>query len=262
MIFCPLFSGSSGNSIFVSSTNTKILIDAGMPGKSIDSALKEIGESGAELDGIFVTHEHSDHTKGIGILSRKYDIPIYANELTWKSMVGSIGKIKEENIKIICKDYVTVKDMEIKSFVIPHDAVAPRGYVVLAEGKKACVVTDLGYFTEEIRDAIIDGDIILLEANHDVEMLKVGPYPYPLKKRILSDVGHLSNEACGQAIVSIQTGKQKKIILGHLSQTNNQPDLAYQTVLNILNENYVNLQREISIHMAKRNMPSNYTKVV
>ena len=262
MIFCPLFSGSSGNSIFVSSNNAKILVDAGMPGKSIDSALKEIGESGTELDGIFVTHEHSDHIKGIGILSRKYDIPIYANELTWKAMIGAIGKVKEENIKVINKNNITIKDMEIKSFVISHDAVAPRGYVILAEGKKACVVTDLGYFTDEVREAIMDGDIILLEANHDVEMLKVGPYPYPLKRRILSDIGHLSNEACGRAIVSMQTGKQKKIILGHLSQTNNQPDLAYQTVLNILNGNGVNLEKEISIHMAKRNMPSNYTKVV
>ena len=262
MIFCPLFSGSSGNSIFVSSNNTKILVDAGMPGKSIDSALKEIGESGSELDGIFVTHEHSDHIKGIGILSRKYNIPIYANEPTWKAMIVALGKIKEENIKVVDKTHVIIKDMEIKSFITSHDAAAPRGYTIFADGKKACVVTDLGCFTDEVREAIIDGDIILLEANHDVEMLKVGPYPYPLKRRILSDVGHLSNEACGRAIVSMQNGRQKKIILGHLSQTNNHPDLAYLTVLDILNANGVNLQKEITIHMAKRNMPSNYTKVV
>jgi len=262
MIFCPLYSGSSGNSIFVSSTNTKILVDAGMPGKSIDSALKEIGESGSELDGIFVTHEHSDHIKGIGILSRKYNIPIYANELTWKAMIGSIGKVKEENIMVMNKSHVSIKDMEITSFVIPHDAAAPRGYVILAEGKKACVVTDLGYFTDEVKAAIMDGDIILLEANHDVEMLRMGPYPYPLKRRILSDIGHLSNEACGNAIVSMRNGRQKKFILGHLSQTNNQPDLAYQTVLSILNASGADLEKEISIHMAKRNMPSNYTKVV
>lgn len=262
MIFCPLFSGSSGNSIFVASDNTKILVDAGMPGKSIDNALKEIGEKGAELDGIFITHEHSDHIKGVGIFSRKYDIPIYANELTWKSMIGSLGKIKEENIVVMNKDHVTIKDMDIFAFPIPHDAAAPRGYSIIANGKKACVATDLGHFTEEVKAAIIDGDVVLLECNHDIEMLKVGPYPYPLKRRILSDVGHLSNEACGNAILSMQNGRQKKFILGHLSQTNNQPDLAYQTVFGILQCNGVDLEKEININMAKRSMPSNYTKVV
>jgi phosphoribosyl 1,2-cyclic phosphodiesterase len=262
MIFCPLFSGSSGNSIFVASNSAKILIDAGMPGKSIDSALKEIGEKGEELDGIFITHEHSDHIKGVGIFSRKYNIPIYANELTWKSMMGSIGKIKEENIMVMNKSHVTLKDMDIFAFPIPHDAAAPRGYSVTANGKKACVATDLGHFTDDVKEAIIDGDIILLECNHDIDMLKVGPYPYSLKRRILSDIGHLSNEACGEAILTMQNGNQKKIILGHLSQTNNHPDLAYQTVFNILQGDGVDLEKEIAITMAKRNMPSNYIKVV
>jgi phosphoribosyl 1,2-cyclic phosphodiesterase len=262
MIFCPLYSGSSGNSIFIASSKAKILIDAGLPGKSIENALNEIGESCADLDGIFITHEHSDHIKGVGILSRKYDVPIYANEQTWKSMSGLIGKIKEENIQIFNKHHICVKGMDIFSFPIPHDAAAPMGYSVIADGKKACVATDLGHFTEEVRNAIIDGDVILLECNHDIEMLKFGPYPYPLKRRILSDIGHLSNEDCGRAIAGMQTGKKKKFILGHLSKTNNQPDLAYQTVLNILNANKVDLDNEISIHMAKRDMPSNYTKVV
>ena len=260
MIFCPLFSGSSGNSVFIASEGTKVLIDAGLPGKAIENALNEIGESASQIDGIFVTHEHTDHIKGIGVLSRKYNIPIYANEITWKSMIGSIGKIKEENIKIINKNYVNIKDMDIFSFPIPHDAVAPRGYSVVTQGRKACVATDMGHFSDEVKKAIIDGDIILLECNHDVEMLKFGPYPYPLKKRILSDIGHLSNEDCGRAISLMNTGK--KIILGHLSKTNNHPDLAYQTVVNILNVNKVNMDKEISIHMAKRDMPSNYTKVV
>lgn len=261
MIFCPLYSGSSGNSVFVSSGTVRILIDAGLPGKSIDAALKEIGEMPGALNGIFITHEHIDHVKGVGVLSRKYDIPIYANELTWKGMSNLIGKIKEHNIKVINSKFVDVGDLDIETFSIPHDAAAPCGYSVRCNGKKVCVATDLGNFTEEVRNSIHDADVVLLESNHDVEMLKFGPYPYPLKRRILSEIGHLSNEDCGRAIVSITGDKHKKIILGHLSKTNNYPDLAYQTVINILKENGVT-SSDITVELAKREMPSGYTQVV
>lgn len=256
MIFCPLYSGSSGNSIFVASQNTKILVDAGMPGKSIESALKHINQNPSDIDGIFITHEHSDHIKGAGIISRRYDIPIYANENTWKAMENKIGNIKENNIKIICENSVDIKDMHIISYNISHDAASPIGYALYSGNKKACIATDLGYFSEEVKNVIKDADVILLESNHDVEMVKFGPYPYPLKRRILSEVGHLSNDACGKAIVEIMDGKQKHIILGHLSKTNNYPDLAYQTVLNILKENHIEIGRDISLNLARRDMPS------
>ena len=256
MIFCPLYSGSSGNSVFVASENTKILVDVGMPGKSIESALKHINQSPNDIDGIFITHEHSDHIKGAGIISRRYDIPIYANENTWKAMENKIGNIKDHNIKIINNNYVDINDMHIVNFSISHDAAAPIGYALYSGNKKACIATDLGYFSEEVKAIIKDADVILLESNHDVEMVKFGPYPYPLKRRILSDVGHLSNDACGKAIVEIMNDKQKHIILGHLSNTNNFPDLAYQTVINILKENYIEIGRDISLNLAKRDMPS------
>ena len=258
MIFCSLYSGSSGNSIFVSSGNTKVLIDAGMPGKSIEQALNRIGETGNNIDAIFVTHEHTDHTKGVGILSRKYDIPIYANELTWNAMERTLGKIKETNIKFIEKKCVNINDMDILNYDIPHDAVNPSGYALHHAGKKVCIATDLGYFSEDIKNNLLDADVILLESNHDVEMLKFGPYPYPLKKRILSDVGHLSNEACGHAITDLMNSKMKRVILGHLSKTNNYPELAYQTVINILKEKGIELNKDIALTLAKRDMPSNY----
>ena len=226
MIFCPLYSGSSGNSIFVASENTKILVDAGMPGKSIESALKHINQNPNDIDGIFITHEHSDHIKGAGIISRRYNIPIYANEYTWSAMESKIGNVKESNIRIISDNCVDIKDMHIINYKISHDAAAPIGYAMCSGDKKACIATDLGYFSEEVRSIIKDADVILLESNHDVEMVKFGPYPYPLKRRILSDVGHLSNEACGKAIVEIMNHKQKHIFLGHLSKTNNHHDLA------------------------------------
>jgi phosphoribosyl 1,2-cyclic phosphodiesterase len=260
MIFCPLYSGSTGNSIFVASEYTKILVDAGMPGKSIEGALKHINQNPSDVDGIFITHEHSDHIKGAGIISRRYDIPIYANENTWKAMETKIGNIKDDNIKVIYNNTVEIKDMHIINYNISHDAVAPTGYALYSGNKKACIATDLGYFSDEVKAMIKDADVILLESNHDVEMVKFGPYPYPLKRRILSDVGHLSNEACGKAIVEIMNDKKKHIILGHLSKTNNYPELAYQTVANILNENQIKIGKDISLILARRDMPSDLIK--
>ena len=263
MIFCSLYSGSSGNSMFIASDKAKILIDAGLPGKKIDAALQEINQDSRDLNGIFITHEHSDHIKGIGVLSRKYDIPIYANAYTWSAMENSIGKIKEHNVKIIDKRSITkIQDMNIKAFNIPHDAVAPMGYTVSDGEKSISVATDFGTFTREIYDNIKDSEVILLESNHDVNMLKFGPYPYPLKRRILSEIGHLSNDDCGSAIVELsKCSLKKKIILGHLSNTNNQPDLAYQTVLNVLNENGIKQNQDIILTMANRHNPSSYIEI-
>ena len=263
MIFCSLYSGSSGNSMFVATDKVKILIDAGLPGKRIDEALKQINQEPTNLNGIFITHEHSDHVKGVGVLSRKYDIPIYANGDTWAAMESSIGKIKEHNIKVIDKRSITqIEDMSIKAFNIPHDAVSPTGYTISDSKKSISVATDFGTFTREIYDNIKDSEVILLESNHDVNMLKFGPYPYTLKRRILSEIGHLSNDDCGNAIVElVKCDSNKKVILGHLSNTNNQPDLAYQTVLNVLNENGIKQQKDIILTMANRHNPSSYIEI-
>lgn len=258
MIFCSLYSGSSGNSILVGNDSTKVLIDAGMPGKKIDEALAKIDQNPKEIDGIFVTHEHSDHVKGVGVLSRKYDIPVYANSDTWEAMSKTVGKIKEKNIKIMDKrSTVEINDLSIKSFIIPHDASGPVGYTIKSKDKTASIATDFGTFTEEIKDNIKESDIILLESNHDVSMLKFGPYPYNLKRRILSEIGHLSNDDCAKAILElVKYGREKHVILGHLSGTNNHPDLAYQTVINILEEKGIKLGEDINIKMASRHEPS------
>ena len=263
MIFCSLYSGSSGNSIFVSENNSNILIDAGLPGKKIDEALKSIGQKPEDLDGIFITHEHSDHIKGVGVLSRKYDIPIYANDKTWSALEGSIGKVKEHNIKIMDRrSTVEIGDLSIKSFIIPHDAIAPVGYTIAGNKNQVSVATDFGVFTEEIFNNIKDSQTILLECNHDINMLKFGPYPYNLKRRILSEVGHLSNDDCGEALVRLaKSGLGKNLILGHLSRTNNHPDLALQTVLNIINEKGIKQGEDIHISMADRNKASGYLEL-
>ena len=258
MKFYSLYSGSSGNSIFISSGNTNILIDAGMPGKAIDSALDSIDVNPKEIDGIFITHEHIDHVKGAGIISRKHDIPIYANEETWCAMEKSLGKVKEHNIKVLKERHISIKDIDIINFSIPHDAANPVGYTAICGNKRVSIATDLGCFTEEVERNIKDSNVILLESNHDVEMLKFGPYPYNLKRRILSNVGHLSNEACGNAIMNLLDGNHKDIILGHLSKTNNYPDLAYETVTSVLKENGVKLNHDVTITLADRKEPSSY----
>ncbi len=256
MKFCPLFSGSSGNSIFVGENDTNILIDVGMPGKSIDKELNDIGVDPKTIDGIFITHEHSDHIKGVGVLSRKYDIPVYAPSLTWQAMEGKIGAIKEKNIKVADEKYTEIKSLIVENFPISHDAACPRGYKVHGINKKACIATDLGYFSAEVKSALDDSDIILLESNHDIEMVKFGPYPYPLKQRILSTIGHLSNEDCGKAIVEVLKGDYKTIYLGHLSKTNNYPELAYETVVGVLREHNIDIKKDIELRMCNRDKHS------
>lgn len=264
MIFCSLYSGSSGNCILVGSEKAKILIDVGVPGKKVIEALERIKQDPREIKGIFVTHEHGDHIKGVGIISRKFDIPIYANEETWFEMKSKIGNIKEKNIKIIEKRSLTIiDDLNIQAFNTPHDAVAAMGYTVMdLKGNKSSIVTDLGTFTDEIKQNIKDSDIILLEANHDVEMVKFGPYHYDLKRRVLSEVGHLCNEDCASALVEIMSDKKfRRVILGHLSNTNNIPELAYKAVVNILAENGLNYKEDLKLTIAKRHEPSNYIEI-
>ncbi|MGL5575146.1 MAG: MBL fold metallo-hydrolase [Sarcina sp.] len=264
MIFCSLYSGSSGNCILVGSEKTKVLIDVGVPGKKVIEALERIKQDPKEIKGIFVTHEHGDHIKGVGIISRKFNIPIYANEATWNEMKSKIGNIKENNINIIEKrSLTTIEDLNIQAFNIPHDAVSAMGYTITdSNGNKSSIVTDLGTFTDEIRQNIKDSDIILLEANHDIEMVKFGPYHYELKRRVLSEVGHLCNEDCADALVDIMSDKKfRRVVLGHLSNTNNVPELAYRAVVNILAENGLNYKEDLKLTIAKRHEPSNYIEI-
>lgn len=253
MEFCSIYSGSSGNSLYVASDRTRLLIDAGLSGKKIQEGLKEIGIDPLTIDGILITHEHDDHIKSAGILSRRFNIPIYANTKTWEAMIGSLGSIKEENIKIF--DTATpfeINDIYVLPFSTPHDAADPTGYSFVNGKYKISIATDIGHASENVKKNIKDSDFILLESNHDVEMLKVGPYPYPLKRRVLSDEGHLSNEDAGKTIVEILNSRIKKVMLGHLSGTNNYPELAYRTVLSVLEINGIKDGRDIEIDLAHR----------
>jgi phosphoribosyl 1,2-cyclic phosphodiesterase len=262
MWFCSLYSGSSGNCLYVGTGRTNILVDAGLSGKKVINALGEIGIQPKEIQALLVTHEHIDHIKGIGVLSRMFNIPVYANNNTWESMREVIGNIKDENVRIINTDDVfEVGDIEVKSFKTPHDAAESVGYSFLSDGRKVSIATDIGHVSDNVFNNIKNSDLVLLESNHDVEMLKFGPYPYILKRRILSDIGHLSNEDAGKAIVRLSKDRYMTVVLGHLSQQNNYPELAYMTVLSILEENNIKIDCDIKLDIAGRDSVSKFIEI-
>ena len=235
--FCSLFSGSSGNSIYIEVNGTKILFDAGLSGVKIEKALGTIGVTADELSAVFVSHEHIDHVRGVGVLSRRYNLPVYANEKTWMAMESLVGKVDSENI---CY-FETGADLEIgeakvRAFSTPHDAAESVGFCVSDGEKRVAIATDIGHMTDGILNCLIGCELVLLESNHDLRMLEVGPYPYPLKRRIQGDFGHLSNDAAGEVAVRLAKSGTKRLFLGHLSQENNYPELAYITTQNCLNK--------------------------
>ena len=223
MELCSIASGSSGNCIYAG-TESSHLIEAG---------LNSIGLKTAEMQALLVTHEHSDHISGLGVVARKYGIPIYATAETIEAVKGisSVGKVDETLFHPIEAGVeFQIGDITVEPVSISHDAANPVAYIMKQSDKKMAVITDLGKYDNYLIDKLQDLDVLLLEANHDVRMLQVGSYPYPLKQRILGDRGHLSNESSGQFLGQLLHDKFKKVVLGHLSKENNLAELAYETV--------------------------------
>lgn len=233
MELCSIASGSSGNCIYAGSDRVHLLIDAGISKKKIEEGLNGIGLKADELDGILVTHEHLDHIKGLGVMARRYGIPMYATGGTIRAAL-SCKQIGEVDSSLFCpiradEDF-QIGDMTIHPISTYHDAAEPVAFVLKNGTHAMGVITDLGKYDDAIVDSLQNLDVLLLEANHDVNMLQVGVYPYYLKQRILGDLGHLSNEASGRLLCEVLHDGMKKIVLGHLSKENNYPQLAYETV--------------------------------
>lgn len=229
--FTVLSSGSTGNATVVRNADTTLMIDAGLSAKRIEELLQQRELSGSELDGILVTHEHSDHIKGLGAVARKYNLPVYANEKTWTAMAKSTGAIGDGKRKIL-ETGATMEfgSLRVESFGISHDATEPVGYNFYDGSEKLSVATDLGYVSDKVKQAISRADVLVLEANHDVEMLRMGRYPWNIKRRILSDTGHLSNEMAGAILSELLDGYTKRTYLAHLSRDHNMMELAKMTV--------------------------------
>lgn len=255
--FCSFFSGSSGNCIFISDQKTNILVDAGVSGRTIEASLDSYGYSAKDVDAILITHEHTDHIKGVGVLSRKYNIPVYANKKTWESMMPLVGCIDTQNIKKFkTNSQFEIGNIGIKAFDIPHDAAEPVGFNFFVKGKKITTATDIGHVNKGLIENLKHSDILLVESNHDVEMVKVSRYPYFLKQRILGDNGHLSNESTGNLLCELVEHGVNKVLLGHLSKENNFPELCYQAVSNILSSKNIKVGKDIKMEVAKRDCAS------
>lgn len=254
---CSLFSGSSGNAAFVKAGNTNILVDCGESGSQLEAALRQTGIEPDSLDCIFITHEHIDHIKGAGILSRRYNLPIYASVGTWQKMITKIGKIDVDNIRYI-KGGIRfgAGDAVVTPFATPHDSCESVGYTIEHNNTRVSIATDIGIMNKTVYENIKSSDIVLLESNHDVDMLLHGPYSPELKRRVRSSVGHLSNDDCALTCAHLLDAGTKHIILGHLSLDNNTPSVAYATTEEALVMKGARVGSDITLEVASRYAPS------
>ncbi len=251
-----LFSGSSGNALLVESGKTRLLVDAGVCGRDIERAMAHVEADPRNLDGILVTHEHSDHVSGVGVLARRFRIPLYINQATWNALRHSIGKVSPDLVHLIAPGEQTiVKDLAFTSFRTPHDAVDPVGYRIDTGRRQLTVMTDIGHMAGSLVEAAAGSDLVFIEANYDPMMLEHGPYPRPLKERISGTHGHLSNEDCGRAIFDLALKGTARFVLSHLSRENNYPDLAMDTVVRQLAVHGIEVGRDIQIQVARRHQP-------
>ncbi len=237
-----LASGSKGNAIFVEMDGTRVLIDAGVGVRRVARELGALSVSMESLDAIFITHEHSDHVKGLETILKRTDAPVYTRPGTLRAMTAD--DLPEDRLFAI-HDSVEIGSLRVSAFDIPHDAADPVGYEITGS-RKCTVATDLGFVTDGVRTAMEGADVLVFEANHDLAMLRKGPYPWPLKQRILGNRGHLANNEAGRAIARLRSRPQK-IILAHLSETNNRPDVAEETVSHVLAESGVSLPLVVAL---------------
>ena len=245
-----------GNCLYVESDNTKLLIDAGVSLKKIEKGLDTIDVSPSSIDGILVTHEHSDHIQSLGNLSKKFNLPVFANSETFDAMPKQTDKISTENInKFKIKQKFSINDIEITPFAIPHDAANPCGFNISCNDDKISIATDIGHMTNEILKQLEGSKFVLLESNYDTEVLKLSKYPFSLKQRIAGPNGHLSNEIASKVINYLLHDNLKIAMLGHLSKESNFPELAYQTMVNELINSNSDVSK-LSLSVASRNEPS------
>ena len=255
--FCSLYSGSSGNSLFVESENTKLLVDAGVSSKKIEEALANLEIDPTSIDGILITHEHSDHVQGLGTFAKKFNLPVFVNEKTLDAMPKQKEKISEKNIKLFnINEKFEIGDLKVKPFSIPHDAANPCGFNIFKDDKKISIATDIGHMTNGILKNLEDSIFIMLESNYDPDVLKYSKYPYQLKTRIAGPDGHLSNELAGKTISYLLNSGLKQAVLGHLSKQSNFPELAYKTVIDeIMCTKYD--ENSLKLSVASRDIPGN-----
>lgn len=257
MRFSILASGSSGNSLFIETEKTRILVDAGLSGKQLETRLQRIQVDPSTISAILVSHEHIDHVKGLGVFARRYQIPIYLNQATFQSLPKSVGEIPAKLIHFIETGHAfELVDLYIDSFPISHDAAEPMAFTFTHNKEKLALVTDLGYVNQKIMDRVRGADTFIWESNHDIEMLRMGTYPWNIKRRILSDVGHLSNQDAGEALAACLQGDGQQVFLAHLSRDNNLTELAHLTVKTILEDAGFSIGKHVQLLQTYEDRPT------
>ena len=257
MKFSVLASGSSGNAIYVESGEHSFLVDVGLSGKKMEELFQGIGREMKNLSGIFVTHEHSDHIKGLGVVARKYGIPIFANTKTWQAMDSLVGNIPvDQRFHFDMETVKTFGSVDIQSFAVSHDAADPMFYIFHENNRKLVLITDTGYVSDRMKGHIKGADAYVFESNHDVSMLQMGRYPWSVKRRILSDVGHVSNEDAAVAMSEVIDIKPTNVYLSHLSRDNNMKDLARMSVTQTLQSCGIIAGEYVHLHDTDANIPT------
>ena len=246
----PLFSSSKGNSYYIQGNGSAILIDAGRNLKQLELAMSQNGLSMREVRAVFVTHEHTDHISALNVLLKRYDIPIYASRGTLDYLTR-YDKVPPTARLNVIENIVETDDFRVQRVDISLDAAEPCGYFITTpDGRRMSVVTDTGFLTEDAKLALSRSHLAVVESNHDIDMLREGPYPYILKKRILSDNGHLSNAACAEALPDFVGAGLTRIILGHLSEENNTPHLAVSESVGVLNRAGMVINNDYTLDVA------------
>ncbi|MDH3976516.1 MAG: MBL fold metallo-hydrolase [Deltaproteobacteria bacterium] len=257
MRLCALASGSRGNSIYLEGGGAKVLIDAGLCGRELTSRLDSIGVDPETLDAVIVTHDHRDHVSGVGIMARRYNLPVYSAYGTIKASEKVWGKISHID-EIESGTLFSINDLEFYPFSTPHDSRQSVGFIFRAEGKKGGIATDLGYVTRLVRECLKGCNVMVVESNHDETMLIDGPYPWHLKQRVKGREGHLSNLACTELVEDVYHEKLQSIVLAHLSEVNNNPDLAYETLMSRMKERF---HGEVKVSMARQERVGEMIKI-
>ena len=252
-----LASGSTGNSTYIETEKGSLLIDVGLSCKRIEESLNTLDTSLKNIDAILITHEHSDHIKGLKVISKRYGIPIYANEKTWQRIEAKDIEVhSDKKFHFNPLEERELLGMDVQSFNVSHDAIDPQFYTFMKDNRKLSIITDTGYVSDQMKGIIKESDCLVFESNHDVDMLRMGRYPWVTKQRILSDVGHVSNEDAAHAMRDVITDRTKRIYLSHLSTDNNIKELAKMSVEQVLNQYDIDTDNHVTISDTDKAIPT------
>ena len=253
LALCPLFSSSSGNSIYISIGGVRLLVDAGVTASRIEANLREIGADAGSLDAILVTHDHIDHIRGLAVLCRRHGVPVYANEGTWNAILQREPGFPRRCMRTFYTgENFYIGPLDVHPFPIPHDAAEPVGYTLTCQGLRCAVATDIGHIDQAWLSAVAGAQAVVLESNHDVDMVTQGAYPQRLKRRILGRNGHLCNADCAAALIALAKKGTQAVFLSHLSADNNLPELAYNTVCEALERAGYAVGSDVRVMVSRR----------